>query len=192
MESINIDSIKKIQEVIQNFDLRVTVLDSEKAKILKSRTIAVNLISELENFTKKEEVDLKKSKKGKEAILIQDYPLDKRKEEKVIFILHHIKRVALMNELQEVIKSNEGSASKETLKSFYYLLTKRMVMDGTLAFARIANSKRHQFYTLPEFLDSNGKLKPEHFPSEESWGSLPLNKRKIENTRWYIYKRKEY
>jgi hypothetical protein len=111
-----------------------------------------------------------------------DYPFNASREEKILHIITSEGVALRIPEIIDIITEIEGVDSKSTLKSFSYIIN-NMVEDGNLIVGKIFGSKKQTFFAVADFIEGK-TLKKEHFPKDESWGKLPVEKRNAEKIKW--------
>ncbi len=115
------------------------------------------------------------------VLLNAEYPKHGSKQEKIKHILLKANRAMRLPEIQSSIEIIEGpDESKKTILSLNYIV-KQLASDGDILVGKKSN--RYTFYALPSFVEE-GRIKPEHFPSTESWGSLPEKSRDASKLKW--------
>jgi hypothetical protein len=96
------------------------------------------------------------------------------REHLILKILKGTNQAMVFGRIKEEIESVGGPDAKKALKSLWYTLRELMVKKKKLlaVFKAGKNSNKHTYYVPVEFLDSKGRLKPEHMPSKDAWGNF--------------------
>jgi hypothetical protein len=111
-----------------------------------------------------------------EEVNFDSYPKNGSREDKILSIFDCVGKAMRGPDIERYINTIEGPDAKKTLKSFAYII-RSMVQNGELKEGMILNSKKHKFYVPKTFINSDGKLKPRHFPESSSWGKLTDKKK---------------
>lgn len=193
--------MNKIEKTVEMFLNELKALGRIKQMIAKREEYLRKIVDQLQSQESKESVDAETIVSELTAILsgsgssnvdgagaseilsLSWYPMSAKKQDKIKAILRNQGRVMRSPDVEKLIEKYEGiDRSAETLKSFWFTIT-QMVKHGELVSCMVNNSKKHNFFALPEWLE--GKTLPvQYYPQDKDWGNLPDKERTFKNQKW--------